>query len=775
MKMEYERILAKSPKKGKPAGDRETLMGHTEHVVESFKILFGSEPGTRSRLAKAWFRFFKIPEKDFESFYINGLLSCGLHDIGKANSGFQDMLRKKGVQVIRHEHLSGLIISLPTVREWFKRFDQSDPMIVFSAVAGHHLKSSKENFAEMNNPDLKIFRVFPETILDIFDYTAKSIGFPPDRNIEIDEVWDFEGAFDFKPNELASGIKKKKIRRLVLDLRKNESRKRMLMAVRAALILSDSSGSAIAREEKKIDEWLETAFSDELDANYILENVIDPRIEEIKQKNGEFNWNDFQKSAETLPERALLLAPCGSGKTLAAWRWIKSRLEENPAGKVIFLYPTRATATEGFRDYVSWAPESDAALAHGTAAYELEDMFDNPEDEKHGKDFTTEDRMYALGFWHRRVFSATVDQFLGFMQQVYRSVCLMPIVADSVVVFDEAHSFDRSLFSALKLFLKNFDVPVLCMTATLPPVRRGDLIEECGLTPFPGDSQACPDLDSFAEMPRYHVESIADPEEAGEIMLSNLDEGKRVLWVVNTVSRCQELAMRFSDLEMDFSDLSVLCYHSRLKLDDRKKRHTKIIKAFQTEKFPVVAFTTQVCEMSLDLDADILISETAPITAMIQRMGRCNRHAKPEDKRLGRVCFYAPENEKPYNEEDLAGIAEFLAELKGNTVSQSAVSALLDKYGPSDEEIEQYSAFLKNGPWADSREQSLRDETDYTVNAILSDDVSDYFKLRNDKEPIDGLIVPVPKKFAKPHRNIGRFPLVAPSNCYDSKYGFLDQ
>ena len=46
--------------------------------------------------------------------------------------------------------------------------------------------------------------------------------------------------------------------------------------------------------------------------------------------------------------------------------------------RVIFLYPTRATATEGFKDYVAWAPEADAGLIHGTAAYELDGMFANP-------------------------------------------------------------------------------------------------------------------------------------------------------------------------------------------------------------------------------------------------------------------------------------------------------------------------------------------------------------------------------------------------------------
>src|SRR5262249_23305390 len=148
-----------------------------------------------------------------------------------------------------------------------------------------------------------------------------------------------------------------------------------------------------------------------------------------------------------------------------------SRMEQRRVNRIIFLYPTRATATEGFRDYVSWAPESDATLMHGTAAYDLQGMFTNPADPgdpRQAKDFEIEQRLFALGFWTRHIFSATVDQFLAFLQYGYGPVCMLPVLADSVVVIDEVHSFDHGMFSILKDFLNTFDVPVLCMTATLP-------------------------------------------------------------------------------------------------------------------------------------------------------------------------------------------------------------------------------------------------------------------------------------------------------------------
>jgi CRISPR-associated endonuclease/helicase Cas3 len=534
---------------------------------------------------------------------------------------------------------------------------------------------------------------------------------------------------------------------------------RLMTAVRSALILADSSGSAIVREGLDREEWIKSAFEKVIDGQYIQNEVINPRIHQI-QKEGKFSkWSDFQEAMDNLPSRVLLLSPCGSGKTLAAWRWIKAQLDKYPAARVIFLYPTRATATEGFRDYVSWGPEADVGLVHGTAAYDLEGLFEQPADERAGKDFSTQDRLYALGYWQRSVFSATVDQFLGFMQHSYRSICLLPLLADSVVVFDEVHSFDQSLFSVLKLFLKNFDVPVLCMTASLTQKRREDLVQNCGLTLFPEDEKEFSDLEIKADMPRYHIQSI-EKDDAETIALTAYDSGQKVLWVTNTVARCQNIAKK----------LNALCYHSRFKLEDRKRQHQQVVYAFQKEQGSVLAITTQVCEMSLDLDADVLISEFAPVTAMIQRMGRCNRHSLPEDHRVGKVYFYPPEEDKPYSAADWKGSRSFLEALHNRTVSQKELQILLEQYGPAEIEVEKYAAFLESGPWAVSREESLRDTNDYTVNAVLDKDLLTYFEMKKEKQATDGLFVPVPKRFAR----MDKFPPTAPSIYYRPEFGFFD-
>lgn len=759
-------LLAKSVPKGESPHHDAALIGHTEKVTQSFRLLFGPDENTPTRLALCWLRFFKLSAPEFKRFYRNGLLACGVHDGGKGNNGFQEMVaRKNGVQVIRHEHLSGLFLWLPEIQRCLSAIADIDLRIVFAAVAGHHLRAGAKDFAVPLDPDLKIFVVYPDALTELFHCAIQWVdgGVRAPEQFEIPEIWCFEGSGDINPAALRDRIRKRELPKFTRELKKDPTINRLLMAVKAGLIAADSAGSAVAREKKDIADWFNAAFGETLDGAMIDKKVIQPRQTQIALNRGSFKWLKFQEAMEDLPARALLLSPCGSGKTLGAWRWIKAQLDRNPASRVIFLYPTRATATEGFRDYVSWAPEAEAALAHGTAAYDLEGMFDQPEDEKFGKSFSTEDRLFALGYWHRRIFSATVDQFLGFMQHVYRSVCLLPLLADSVVVFDEVHSFDKSLFSALKRFLKTFDIPALCMTASLPSERRNELTTGCGLQLFPTGGVRFSDLEQKAAMPRYRVRRV-ESDEAETIALDAFHSGKRVLWVVNTVARCQELSKR----------LAALCYHSRYRLKDRKLKHEAVVRAFQTQGTPVLAVTTQVCEMSLDLDADALLSEIAPITSIIQRMGRCRRHAEPGEGDLGEVYLYLPEDEKPYNPDDLAGVPEFMDAIDGRDISQSQLAALLEAHGPAETEVEKYAAFLESGAWMDSRETNLRDIRDFTVNALLDSDISEYFELRKDARPFDGLLVPAPRKIVRDHPNLGRFPLVAPSSHYDPQYGLFD-
>ena len=773
-------LLAKSAGPGRPG---RTLAEHTCDVADAFVALFGTPGGPTTRLGERWAVFFRLPE--LTAFLHHGLAAALLHDWGKANDGFQGMLQGQGRQLIRHEHLSALLIHLPTVTEWLSGRRDLDQDIILAAVVTHHLRASYETLGQPRGETDLAVRVLceEESFQDLLKEIAARLELAWPANHDVEPVWSFEPqAGDV---DLRSRFRdlKRRLDEFDYALEADEPRRRLLWAVRSSLISADAAGSGLIREGHSVTRWIDEAFdrSRLLDGRAIRTLVVDPQVQALSDRGLWRDWNAFQQACDDLPDRALLLAPCGSGKTLAAWRWIAARLDVKHAARVIFLYPTRGTATEGFRDYVSWAPEADAALVHGTSTYDLEGLFEDAgDDPRRGRSYESDAKLFALSQWPKRIFAATVDQFFAFMQYGYAPMCHLPLLVDSVVVVDEVHSFDRGMFSALQDFLQTFDVPVLCMTATLPPERQ-ELLEGCGLRVYP---QEMPDdLRRSAEYPRYAIRTIAS-DAAEQHVREALAVGKRVLWVLNTVPAAQAAAASVaSDAEADrlmVGDVPLFCYHSRFKLEDRTRQHRAVVSAFKSGTSApraVLAIATQVCEMSLDLDAEVLVTAQAPVPSLIQRMGRCCREALPKSGRYGEVLVFTPETPKPYTREQWVGVPEFLARVTATPrVSQRDLQvALAEAAQPP--EFPKPSQFLRSGPWALVGEGTFRDSDQWTRPAILSDDVPEFERFRSsrtDAWKADGLVMSVPRYLARGKDDrLPGYLAVAAGGQYSPSLGYL--
>lgn len=218
----------------------------------------------------------------------------------------------------------------------------------------------------------------------------------------------------------------------------------------------------------------------------------------------------------------------------------------------------------------------------------------------------------------------------------------------------------------------------------------------------------------------------------------------------------------------------MLCYHSRFTLEHRKQRHNEIVEAFKSTGGAVLGITTQVCEMSLDLDADVLITEDAPISSIIQRLGRCNRRI--DSTTVGEVYIYTPDSTMPYNSGDLHGIEGFINHLvhKG-AVSQSDLEKAMNEFGSKEPVWERTASFFNSGPYAVSGDQQLRDIDDASVPAVLSDDIARFVELQSRHQPTDGLICPVPRPLARERNpSLPRWLAVAPGDHYSEWIGFCN-
>lgn len=775
-------LLAKSPP-ADPARPALTLAQHAADTETAARRLF--DPDTR--WGRNLCRFFGVD--DPARFLRNLRVAALFHDIGKANEDFQRAVttHRGLVQSLRHEHLSALILCLPAVRDWLAHNPDLDIDAITAAVLSHHLKASDNPASDhkwcqsRNAPTIDMLLDHAD-VATILARVRVAADLPPQPALPA-AAWS-----NAPPWANAWQHGDRRARQFRRDLRKDRPRCALTLALKTAVIAADSVASAMVRTDQSIPDWItKVAHADPLTVGALQQSIIGPRCDSVaRTRNAPFTFHTFQERAAALGPRALLLAGCGSGKTMAAWRWAQAQLAAHDLGHVVFLYPTRGTATEGFRDYVAWAPEDEAALVHGTAGYELEGMARNPSEAMRGKHIVPDEaerRLFALGLWRRRYFSATVDQFLAFLEHRYDSLCLLPLLADSAVILDEVHSYDRTMFENLVAFLKHFDVPVLCMTATLPPIRRKQL-EDAGLRVYPtaADRAELTDLETAETHPRYRVEHVDGESTAMARAVDAYRAGRRVLWVVNTVRRCQELSQDLSKA----IGAPVLTYHSRFRESDRRTQHAATVRAFQQRDAPAVAVTTQVCEMSLDLDADVLISELAPVPSLVQRMGRANRHlARGKDFRAD-VYLYSPPDDAPYSKQDMAAARAFVNALRasgafgapGGGTSQRQLAEALERHVPPETRASSDNArFLEGGYFAEPG--SFRDVDDYGATCVLDSDLATLEPLSAERDwrelHLPGYLITVPRRHARDDRPAWLPPYIriAAGDRYSPDRGFL--
>jgi CRISPR-associated endonuclease/helicase Cas3 len=124
------------------------------------------------------------------------------------------------------------------------------------------------------------------------------------------------------------------------------------------------------------------------------------------------------------------------------------------------------------------------------------------------------------------------------------------------------------------------------------------------------------------------------PDEIGRAALSAAREGARVLVVRNTVAGAVAVQRAIEAAAADGTVLFrangvVAPHHGRFAAEDRKLLDAAVERSFGKEAGPgtgLVLVGTQTLEQSLDIDADLLLTDLAPIDVLLQRLGRLHRH-----------------------------------------------------------------------------------------------------------------------------------------------------
>lgn len=145
------------------------------------------------------------------------------------------------------------------------------------------------------------------------------------------------------------------------------------------------------------------------------------------------------------------------------------------------------------------------------------------------------------------------------------------------------------------------------------------------------------------------------------------------LVIVNRVNRAQEVFRQMekakaNDSSAESPDLALI--HSRFRSQDRKKYERKL-----KESPNLICVATQAVEAGMDLDADLLVTELAPWSSMVQRFGRCNRFGLRGESRVFWINLDDDKAAAPYSRQELDNSRLALDELEGKDANPATLDS----------------------------------------------------------------------------------------------------
>lgn len=386
---------------------------------------------------------------------------------------------------------------------------------------------------------------------------------------------------------------------------------------------------------------------------------------------------------------SLLEASTGAGKTEAAVWYFARLLQAGLVDGMTFALPTRSAATQIQRRLEEaierlFPAADDGDVSHrppvvlavpgylrvdgvgGRRLPHFETQWDDEDPRFRRRAWAGEhSKRYLAG----GVVVGTVDQVLLSALQVrhahLRAACLLR----HLLVVDEVHASDIYMTRILETVLHHHRLAgghTLLMSATLGSSARSQFLRHrradrldlrtAEALPYPLVTHqdfatgAITDLpvETFEEEGKtVEIELVplaADPDAVARRGLEGAAAGARVLVVRNTVTDCRalqraavELARQRGQEHLLFGLQATACdespipapHHGRFAPSDRKLLDRAIEAAFEPSperRGGCLAIATQTVEQSLDLDADLLLTDLCPMDVLLQRIGRLHRH-----------------------------------------------------------------------------------------------------------------------------------------------------
>lgn len=590
---------------------------YEEHITASYRAWKQTIEAKRNQIK----RFSEEFGFDERHFLMSSLFSVVLHDIGKCTDIFQQMMTtaQKGERFdYRKNYRHELISFIYAVQGSFALKNQNQLLgklpLDALAVLGHH---------KAINPNMIFFeKERTNTIPSIDENGVKQALFLAKQIFE-NEGYDFPDEIlnlrveNLNPYKNASYFLNNIVSQMYHNTDKQETIRPTYLLLKAILHYSDWYGSS------------------GMDINYHLQTKSSELISEIEKrcqlKGIDFtDLTDFQKNCASTLDNIIAIAPTGSGKTEASLLWALNNIYEMNGSKLIYLLPTMVTANSIYSRLEDYFGKGNVGLTHSTASFMFENEEDNPEERRN----VLFDKAFI-----KPATVATIDQLLVAGFNYGKWTLVEANASNAVIIIDEIHSYDPWTLGLIIKSIEHFSklgTRFMLMSATMPTYLINLLSEALSSVEIIKDDfllNSC--RSKYRTYDKYIDDAILDIEKS-------VNEGKKTLVVVNNVAKCQELYHK-----LDY--LNPVCYHSKFTLKDRIKKESNI-----EETNLLIA--TQVVEVSLDIDYDVMFCECAPPDAIVQRAGRVNRRRTKEDSHI--YIFKASDTSKRIYDPDATGLLD---------------------------------------------------------------------------------------------------------------------
>jgi len=412
---------------------------------------------------------------------------------------------------------------------------------------------------------------------------------------------------------------------------------------------------------------------------------------------------DVQEAIQELPMHpngtlSVLESATGSGKTEGALGRYARLLENGLVDSMYFAVPTRAAAKQlhkrikEARDFIFGEEGPPVHLA--VPGYLKVDDKEGTRFRRFGVHWEEDigSRGWAAESSKRYTASpiavGTVDQVLMSILKRKHAHLRLAGLARSFLVVDEVHAssvYMNELLQKVLSFHRRMGGHALLMSATLGSKARADFtgedvpaLEKAKGQPYPrlshvngsaitepkepdapteNDKEVSLELEDIMEVPEAIAQCVEDAA----------SDGAHVLVIRNTVKACQQL---FEELDKSYSlrletgtGPVPTPHHSRYCAADREQLDAEIERVYGKHEVgegddkriirktdgSVVTIATQTVEQSLDIDADLLITDLCPMDVLLQRIGRLHRHdregRRPDGYGTARCVVLTPETD----------------------------------------------------------------------------------------------------------------------------------